>query len=73
MLAAVLFGLAILTLPAALALLWALDRGSVTLVSAFAVATVGAGVLIMHGGIALAARRWRVRGPELFAAIVPAR
>ena len=73
MLAAVLFGLAILTLPAALALLWALDRGSVTLVSAFAVATVGAGVLIMHGGVALAARRWRVRGPELFAAIVPAR
>lgn len=73
LLAAVLLGLAILTLPIALALLWALDRGSPTLTSAFAVVTLGVGVLIMHGGIALAARRWRVRGPELFAAIIPAR
>ncbi len=73
MLAVVLVVLAIITLPVALALLWALGRDSIALVSMLAVVTLGTGVLVMHGGIALAAGRWRERGPELFAAIVPAR
>lgn len=72
-LAAVLFGLAILTLPVALALLWAVDRRSLTLVSVFAVVALGVGLLIERGGVAIAARRWRDRGPELYAQIVPAR
>lgn len=73
LLATVLLALAILTLPIALALVWALDRESITLVSLFAIVALGAGLLVLHGGIALAAARWRGRGPELFAAIVPAR
>jgi hypothetical protein len=73
MLAAVLFTLAVLTLPIALALLWAIDRESLPLVTLLAVATLGAGLLVQRGGIALAAGRWRDRGPELYAAIVPAR
>ncbi len=73
MLAAVLFALAVLTLPVALALLWAIDQGSLPLVTLLALATLGAGLLVQRGGIALAAGRWRDRGPELYAAIVPAR
>lgn len=73
MLGAVLVTLAILTLPVALAMLWALDQQSLLLVTVFAIATLGAGLLVLKGGTALAAARWRNRGPELFAAIVPAR
>jgi hypothetical protein len=72
-LATVLFGLAILTLPVALALLWAVDRESLTLVSVFAVVALGVGLLVERGGVAIAAGRWRDRGPELYAQIVPAR
>lgn len=72
-LATVLFALAILTLPVALALLWAVDRQSLTLVSVFAVVALGVGLLVERGGIAVAAGRWRDRGPELYAQIVPAR
>lgn len=73
MLAAVLLALAVLTLPIALALLWAIDRDSIALVSVLAVATIGVGMLILRGGSSLAATRWRDRGPELFAAVTPAR
>lgn len=73
MLAAVLLALAILTLPVALALLWAIDRNSPVLVTLLALATLGVGELILRGGTALAAGRWRDRGPELFAALTPAR
>jgi hypothetical protein len=73
MLAAVLFALAVLTLPIALALLWAIDQDSLPLVTLLALATLGVGLLVQRGGIALAAGRWRDRGPELYAAIVPAR
>lgn len=72
-LALVLLGLAIVTLPIALALLWALDRDSLGLVMVMAVATLGAGVVIMRIGVSMAANRWRTQGPELYAAIVPAR
>ena len=61
------------TLPVALALLWAVDRKSLTLVSVFAVVALGVGVLVERGGVAIAAGQWRDRGPELYAQIVPAR
>jgi len=69
----VLLALAIVTLPVALALLWALDRQSVVLVTIFAAATLGAGVLVLQGGIRFATRRWHQNGPEIYAAVVPVR
>lgn len=72
-LAAVLTVLAVLTLPAALALLWALDRGSVPLVTVFAGLTLGAGMLVLRYGIGYATQQWRRKEPEIYAAIVPAR
>jgi hypothetical protein len=65
--------LAVLTLPIALALFWALTRDSVALVTVFAVATVVAGLLVERAGVVIAANRWRDHGPELYADIVPAR
>lgn len=73
MLGMVLLVLAVLTLPVALALLWALDRQSVPLVTVLALVTLGAGLLVERGGIAVATTRWRSHGPELYAEIVPAR
>ena len=73
MLAMVLTVLAVLTLPIALALLWALDRDSLPLVTVFALATLAAGLLVQRAGVQIAANRWRDHGPELFAEIVPAR
>ena len=73
MLAVVVIALAILTLPVALALLWALDRESALLVTVFALATLGTGLLVQRAGIAIATTRWRDHGPELYADIVPAR
>ena len=69
----VVLSLAVLTTPIALALLWALDRGSVLLVSLFAAITLGAGWLVMRAGLRIAGRRWRSHEPEIFTAIVPAR
>jgi ABC-2 type transport system permease protein len=69
----VLLALAIVTLPVALALLWALDRQSVVLVTVFAAATLGAGVLVLQGGIRYATRKWRYKEPEIYAAVVPVR
>ena len=73
MLAAVLIVLGVLTLPVALGLLWALDRGSVGLVTLLAVATVGVGWLILRAGQRAATRTWRRSEAEIYAAIVPAR
>jgi hypothetical protein len=73
MLAVVLVVLALITLPIALALLWALDRESFALVMLLAIATLGGGVVVLRIGSAIAANRWRRHGPELYAAIVPAR
>ncbi len=69
----VVVALSIATLPIALALLWALDRNSVGFVSLLAIATVGAGWLLLRGGIGIAARRWRTHEPEIYSAIIPAR
>jgi hypothetical protein len=73
LLAGVLMTLAVLTLPLAFALIWANAVGSVPLVTTFGIATLAIGWCVMHGGIALATRHLRIRGPEFMAAITPSR
>jgi hypothetical protein len=70
---AVLAALTVLTLPIALALLWALDVDSLALVTVFALAALGAGALVQRAGVTIASTRWRDHGPELYADLVPAR
>ena len=65
--------LAVVTVPVALALLWALEHDSVPLVTVLALVALGIGLLVQRGGVAIAATRWRGHGPELYADIVPAR
>ena len=65
--------LAIITLPVALGLLWALGQDSVALATLFALAALGVGLLVQRAGIAIATTRWSDHGPELYADIVPAR
>jgi hypothetical protein len=69
----VLAGLAIVTVPVALALFWATDRGQVLLVTVFAAFTVLVGWFIMNVGIHLATQRITGREPEFVAAVTPAR
>lgn len=69
----VLTSLAVATVPIALALFWASDRGRVGLVTVFALATVVVGWGIAALGRALATRHLRRRQPEFLAALVPAR
>lgn len=71
MLAVVLITLAVLTLPFALALIWALTTESVVTVTGLALLTVAGGWAAMRLGLRLAARRWRGGEAELYAAIVP--
>ncbi len=73
LLGAVLVGLAILTVPIALALFWATDSGRVGLVTVFGAVTVLAGWGVMRLGIDLATRRVAGREPEFVAAVTPAR
>jgi hypothetical protein len=73
LLGAVLLTLAVVTLPVALALLWANARGSVELVTVFGAATVAIGWAVMRGGVAYSAGRLTRRGPEFITAITPAR
>jgi hypothetical protein len=70
-LAVVLIALAVVTLPVALGLLWALERDSIGFVTLFSVVAVGGGWLVMQLGQRVAARRWRQREPEIYAAIIP--
>lgn len=70
-LVAVLMSLAIVTLPVALALVWALSIGSAGLVTVLALTTALAGWGVLLLGQRLAARRWRRREPEIYAAIIP--
>jgi hypothetical protein len=71
-LAVVLIVLALITLPVALGLLWALERDSIGFVTLFAVAAIGGGWLVMQLGQRTAARRWRQREPEIYDSIIPA-
>lgn len=73
LLGVVLAGLAIATVPVALALFWATDRGRVDLVTLFAALTVLVGVGVMRLGIRIASRRLTNREPEFVAAVTPAR
>jgi ABC-2 type transport system permease protein len=70
-LALVLISLAIITLPFALALIWALTLESVPLVTAFALLTLAGGWGTMRLGRRLASQRWRGGEAELYAAIIP--
>jgi hypothetical protein len=65
--------LALVTLPIALALFWALNRESLLLVTLCSVATVGVGLLVFHLGVGYATSTWRTKEPELYAAVIPAR
>lgn len=73
LLGGVLVGLTIVTVPVALALLWASDRGDVALVTVFGAMTVAAGWVVMRIGIAIAANRLAGREPEFVSAVTPAR
>jgi hypothetical protein len=73
LLMSVLTALAIATVPIALALFWASDRGRVDLVTAFAVATVVVGWSLARLGHWIAVRRITNRQPEFLAAVTPAR
>jgi hypothetical protein len=73
LLAVVLTGLAALTVPVALALVWAIGRGDPLLVGVFAAMTVVVGWTALRIGIAIAVRRISGRQPEFVAAITPAR
>jgi ABC-2 type transport system permease protein len=73
MLFAVLVGLALVTLPIALLLLWAVDRDSVVVAVLAASATVVAGALLLRAGRAIASHRLARREPEMLAAITPSR
>jgi hypothetical protein len=73
LLVAVLFVLAIATVPVALALLWALSRNDVVLVTALAIGGIVVGWLVYRLGIRLAVDRLQGRTPEFIAAVTPAR
>lgn len=73
LLVSVLTALAVATIPIALALFWASDRGRVDLVTAFAVLTVVVGWSLARLGRSIAVRRIRGHQPEFLAAVTPAR
>jgi ABC-2 type transport system permease protein len=73
LLGVVLTGLAIATVPVALALFWATDRGRAGLVTVFGFLTIGVGWLVYRFGVTVATRRLRGRDPEFVASVTPAR
>lgn len=73
LLGVVLAGLAVATIPVALALFWATDRGRVGLVTLFGALTIVVGWGVMRVGISIATRRLRGRDPEFILAVTPAR
>ncbi len=73
LLGVVLAGLAIATIPVALALFWATDRGHVDLVTVFGALTVVVGWGVMRLGIKISTIRLRGRDPEFIMSVTPAR
>ncbi len=73
MFAAVVASLALATLPVAALLLWAVDRGSVSLTTLGAALSLAAGAAVYEFGIRYSTGRWRRREPEIYAAVIPAR
>lgn len=72
-LAAILIGLALATLPIALGLFWAIDRRSWFAVTVLAILTFAAGRGILVVAVRHTASAWRRREPELYEAVIPAR
>jgi hypothetical protein len=72
-LAAVVLALAVMTLPVALGLFWAVSNGSLAFVTLMALVTVATGVGVLEAGIRFATRHWRRHEPEIYAAVIPAR
>lgn len=73
LLAAVLTVLAVVTVPVALALLWAVDRGQTPLVTALGAITIAVGWGVSRAGARVATARITGREPEFAAAVTPAR
>ena len=73
LLGVVLTCLAIVTVPVALALFWATDRGFVALVTVFGALTVVVGWAILRFGVRIASKRVVGREPEFISAVTPAR
>jgi len=73
LLGVVLAGLAIFTIPVALALFWATDRGRVGLVTLFGALTILVGWGVLRLGIRVATKRLRGRDPEFIVSVTPAR
>jgi ABC-2 type transport system permease protein len=73
LLGGVLTALAIVTVPVALALFWATDRGDVALVTAFGIVTVAVGWAVMRAGVTIASRRIAGHQPEFISAVTPTR
>ncbi len=73
LLAAVLTVLAVVTVPVALALFWAVDRGNTALVTALGAVTVAVGWGVSRAGVRIATTRITGREPEFAASVTPAR
>ncbi len=73
LLVAVLLGMTLITLPVALALLWATSRESVALVTLFGATTVGIGLGVQRLGERIATGRIAGRNPEFVSAVTPTR
>ncbi|HUF97588.1 MAG TPA: hypothetical protein VMM60_05610 [Ilumatobacter sp.] len=73
LLVCVLTGLAVVTIPIALLLVWATFTGSVFFTTVCGVAAVLAGWAVMRGGEQIAMGRVRNHEPEFMAAVTPAR
>jgi ABC-2 type transport system permease protein len=73
LLGVVLACLAIITVPVALALFWATDRGLAALVTLFGALTVVVGWAVLSVGVRVATKRLVGRQPEFVSAVTPAR
>jgi hypothetical protein len=73
LLALVIVALAVLTVPVALALIWASDRGDTALVTVLGVVTAAIGWFALRAGVAIATRRIAGHEPEFIAAVTPSR
>ncbi len=69
----VLAALAVATIPIALLLFWATDRGNTALVTVFGALTVVAGWIVGKLGVQVATRRLTGRDPEFILAVTPTR
>ena len=69
----VLVALGIVTVPVALALLWAVEEQHTVLVTLLGGASLGLGWLVVRAGVTIATARLRRHEPEFVTAVTPAR